>query len=300
MLNILDYTSICDNAATLEMIYIVKTVLNILKIAAPIFLIILSMLDVVRMVTNANMDQTAQSGRILKRMFSAVLIFLLASIIDLVFNVVGIPSLPSTQCWNEATKETVEVLKQAEKEAELAKEEERLQSAKDKEQEEYENRFEDYDDEPGYNAKSTAQKVVDFSKQFIGAPYNYGGPRAVDNPNAIFSPGTDCSGFISILYKHFGYDVGTYTGNMCYMGERVTSIDDLKVGDILCTGAAPTYSHVVMYVGRLKNGEGESSGVADGVPAVIHASNSAPFPSGGVKYTPLSSYSNAPMIRRLV
>lgn len=115
MFNILDYGSICDTAAELEMIYIIKSVWNILRIATPIILIIWCMFDVLAMVISPA-DKVNQGSTIIRRMFSATFVFLAGLIINVVLGILGQTGITNLECWNEATKEMVDAKYQAEEE----------------------------------------------------------------------------------------------------------------------------------------------------------------------------------------
>ena len=76
-------------------------------------------------------------------------------------------------------------------------------------------------------------KMVNFGLQFVGNPYRYGGTSLTN--------GTDCSGFIYSVYRHFGYNVprlGFYK-----MGKGVC-LDEAKAGDVVYYPG-----HYAMYMG---------------------------------------------------
>ena len=76
-------------------------------------------------------------------------------------------------------------------------------------------------------------KMVNYGMQFVGNPYRYGGTSLTN--------GTDCSGFIYSVYRHFGYNVprlGFYK-----MGKGVC-LDEAKPGDVVYYPG-----HYAMYAG---------------------------------------------------
>jgi len=83
---------------------------------------------------------------------------------------------------------------------------------------------------------TSGKAIVAYAKKFVGNPYRYGGTS--------LTHGTDCSGFVQSVYKHFGLNlprVDQYT-----VGKRV-SMSNLKPGDLL------SYSgHVAIYAGNGK------------------------------------------------
>ena len=76
-------------------------------------------------------------------------------------------------------------------------------------------------------------QMVNYGLQFVGNPYRYGGTSLTN--------GTDCSGFIYSVYRHFGYNVprlGFYK-----MGKGVC-LDEAKAGDVVYYPG-----HYAMYMG---------------------------------------------------
>ena len=118
---------------------------------------------------------------------------------------------------------------------------------------------------------ATGAAVVAYASQFIGNPYVYGG-------NSLTN-GIDCSGFTQQVFAHFGYSLPRTSDAQAYSGVGV-SWEDHQAGDII------VYSgHVAILTG-------------DG--GIVHASNSAPYPQGGIKYTSNALYRSYIAIRRIV
>ncbi len=101
--------------------------------------------------------------------------------------------------------------------------------------------------------------VIEYAKQFVGNPYVHGGRSLVT--------GTDCSGFTSLVYQHFGYTLswtpigqisqGTTVKNV-YAGSSKITAADLLPGDLLFyTNSAKAnlpypsnIGHVALYIGN--------------------------------------------------
>lgn len=88
-------------------------------------------------------------------------------------------------------------------------------------------------------------EIVNFSKQYLGTPYVWGGTN--------LTSGVDCSGFVYSVYKNFGITLNRSSKGMYASNGISVSKSELKPGDLLFfnTGGGGV-SHVGMYIG---NGE---------------------------------------------
>ncbi|WP_219226638.1 C40 family peptidase [Pedobacter antarcticus] len=106
-------------------------------------------------------------------------------------------------------------------------------------------------------------KLISFAKTMIGIPYRY----ASSNPNIGF----DCSGFVSYVFKNFGFSVPRSSPEFVAAGKPV-KLENAKVGDILIfTGSNPK-NRKIGHVGIVYKIDGDeiefihsSSGKAKGV-----------------------------------
>ena len=121
----------------------------------------------------------------------------------------------------------------------------------------------------GYSA--SGQAVVDYASQFIGNPYVWGGTSLTN--------GADCSGFVQSVFSHFGYSLPRVSDDQAGAGRGI-SYSESRAGDII------VYSgHVAILTG-------------DG--GIVHASNSAPYPQGGLTYSSTALSRPYIAIRRIV
>ena len=118
---------------------------------------------------------------------------------------------------------------------------------------------------------SSGQSIADFALQFVGNPYVWGGTSLTN--------GADCSGFVQSVYANFGYSLSRTSESQMYEGRSV-SYSEAQPGDLICYG-----SHVAIYLG---NGQ------------IVHASNSAPYPAGGIKVSDNAAYRTILSVRRIV
>lgn len=101
----------------------------------------------------------------------------------------------------------------------------------------------------GFNGNETSTEkgnaIVSYAKTFLGIPYVWGGKTPV---------GFDCSGFTSYVFRHFGYNVPTYSMNQAYVGKSV-KYSEMQPGDLIVY--EPKYvpsmdewvGHVSIYIG---------------------------------------------------
>lgn len=117
----------------------------------------------------------------------------------------------------------------------------------------------------------TGAAVVSYACQFVGKPYVYGG-------NSLTN-GTDCSGFIKLVYANFGVSLPRSSGSYLSVGRSVPYSQAMP-GDIICYAG-----HVALYMG---GGQ------------IVHASNSKPYPQGGIKISPNAEYRTILSVRRVL
>lgn len=119
---------------------------------------------------------------------------------------------------------------------------------------------------------STTEKrreIVNYALQWVGNKYVYGGTSLKN--------GTDCSGFTMRVFEHFNIKLDRSSSDQRSNGKKVSKP---KVGDLICY-----YGHVAIYIGDGK---------------IVHASNSKPYPSGGIKISDSYDYRSIASIRDVI
>ena len=123
---------------------------------------------------------------------------------------------------------------------------------------------------------TTLNQITSLACSYVGNPYVYGG---TDIENGI-----DCSAFVQYIYGKFGTNLPRTSKEQVKCGQEVNSIDEAKQGDLIFYADDSNRDgvetddevyHVAMYIGDGK---------------IVHASNEAPYPKGGIKI----SYVGAP------
>lgn len=114
-------------------------------------------------------------------------------------------------------------------------------------------------------------QIVNFALQYVGNPYVYGGTS--------LTKGADCSGFTYTVFKNFGINLLRVADDQMkgpsaslikqgYKKAVVVDISSIQAGDLIFYGSGNYASHVGIYMGNGK---------------IVHASNSQPYPAGGIK-----------------
>lgn len=84
-------------------------------------------------------------------------------------------------------------------------------------------------------------RVAAFATQFVGNPYVMGG-------NSLTN-GTDCSGFVMLVYANFGISLPRTTYGQSISGYGV-SADEIIPGDIISYGYDGVVTHSALYIGN--------------------------------------------------
>lgn len=83
---------------------------------------------------------------------------------------------------------------------------------------------------------TTGAAIAEYSLNFIGYPYLYGGT----SPS-----GWDCSGFVQYVFAQFGVSLPRTSGAMMSVGSPVGSLAEAQPGDIIASAG-----HAAIYIGN--------------------------------------------------
>lgn len=114
------------------------------------------------------------------------------------------------------------------------------------------------------------KKIAKYGCQYIGNKYVYGGTSLTN--------GVDCSGFTYRVYEAFNYTLPRTSYAQRSSGKEV-AYADAQPGDLICYSG-----HVGIYIGG---------------GYIVHASNSKPYPQGGIKVNK-ATYRKILSVRRII
>jgi len=97
--------------------------------------------------------------------------------------------------------------------------------------------------------KSPANRLIEFAKTMIGVPYRY----ASSNP----SIGFDCSGFVSYVFRNFGFTTPRSSSEFTDAGTPV-KLENAKVGDVLVFTGTNVRKRVAGHVGIIAKINGDT------------------------------------------
>lgn len=123
----------------------------------------------------------------------------------------------------------------------------------------------------GQGVSDVRVSLVNYSKQFLGNPYVWGGTS--------LTKGCDCSGYVMQIFKKYGYSLPRTSRQQATVGTKIKA-SEAKPGDLFFYAKAGRINHVAIYIG---NGQ------------VINASN----PKSGIKIN--NAYYRTPAaVRRII
>ncbi len=98
------------------------------------------------------------------------------------------------------------------------------------------------------------QAMIEYSRQFLGKPYVWGG----EDPNT----GADCSGFVGYVYRNFGISLPRCSYEQAETGVRIDAKDAVP-GDLIFYARNGVVYHVLMYIGDGKaiNAQSTATGI---------------------------------------
>lgn len=234
---------ICVEPDFLRIIYFIKIIINVIFIIVPIGVIVMGLIDLSKSTISSNEEEQKKKSKLfLKRIISAVLVFAVPWIVNVIMGLLGelTSNVNLADCWNNANSEKINDLAAlATNEERLKYEEEQKQlEAKRKELEEAEKeRAEQNTAKPNTNTNND-DSTIEGNVIFIGDS------RTVGMCNTVqISDNEDCS----IADNGKGYDWLTGTEIANKLDEKLKGnpksyvVINMGVNDLKTNGIAENY-----------------------------------------------------------
>ena len=273
-----------NNCLNVDLLYIMsylRTIVDALKIIAPLVLIIAISVDILKAVVARDQDGIAKNlKRIPNRLLLCALIILLPTIVEFIVGNVESTN-QSIACFKSATKENVQVayqdlalslIKSAEEQVNLNPYEAKVsmdeiysaimhiddqnlaKTLKERadaiEEKLNSSRSSSSSHSSGGHSFSSSDigrsDIVSYANNFIGLQYIWGGTS--------LSSGVDCSGFVLNIMQHFGINMPRTAAEQSQVGTLITGIENARPGDLLFYRSENGVSHVAIYAGK-ENGQ---------------------------------------------
>ena len=259
----------CTDYGLLTILDVMRQILDLIQLIAPIILMVGLGIQFTQLLVNP--DDKKKQKALLNKFIAALLCFFVPFLVNLSLSLVPeeIGSFQLGACWDTA-RVSREVLK---------KENSAYVATTDREPKTFVISPDEYDDpevthqEGVGSGSATGRAIVAYAKEFLGQPYVWGGTWNGEKPYT----GTDCSGFVQGVYRHFGINL-----------TRTTSTQWADTSSYTLVTGTPQAGDVVMYDGHVAilTGNGEE---------IIHASN----PTDGIKLSPSYKYRSILGIMRI-
>ena len=259
----------CTDYGLLTILDVMRQILDLIQLIAPIILMVGLGIQFTQLLVNP--DDKKKQKALLNKFIAALLCFFVPFLVNLSLSLVPeeIGSFQLGACWDTA-RVSREVLK---------KENSAYVATTDREPKTFVISPDEYDDpevthqEGVGSGSATGRAIVAYAKEFLGQPYVWGGTWNGEKPYT----GTDCSGFVQGVYRHFGINL-----------TRTTYTQWADTASYTLVTGSPQAGDVVMYDGHVAilTGNGEE---------IIHASN----PTDGIKLSPSYKYRSILGIMRI-
>ena len=130
------FLNVCTNPDFLSVISYLKLLIDIICFIIPIALIIMSSIDVSKIVLNPDPKNSKKATSMLvKRTIAAVAVFFIPTFVSIILGLIGTVNYSLTACWSNAQKTTIQVYRAA-REEEKAQEKAKIQEQRENEEKE--------------------------------------------------------------------------------------------------------------------------------------------------------------------
>ena len=219
----------CNDYGLVGILDVSRKLMNLIQLIVPIILIVMFAVQLTNMVINPE-DNKLKKG-LYNKFIAAVIVFMIPIITDAVLKMMPEQfSIPA--CWEQA-KVSAEVVRSQNNTYISINDNSRLSPVLPN-YDSYKNGSSDNDSGSASTGtgqgSATGKAIVSYAKQFVGKRYVWGGTWNGELPYT----GTDCSGFVQGVYKHFGISLPRDTYSQWAAKSTYTLVNgEIKAGDLV-------------------------------------------------------------------
>lgn len=192
----------CRDYGLVNILNVIHTVFSFIQIIVPILLLVMILFQFTNLVINPDLKNGLKKAT--NKFIAAVVIFLLPVFVDVLLGILPVSkSFQVASCWKSA-KSSAEVLgskravyinpKTGKKKVNVLINPNEYKPGIDKKESGEDRKF---------SGTARGKEIVNYAKSFVGQRYVYGGSWNGEVPYT----GTDCSGFVQGVFKHFGINL---------------------------------------------------------------------------------------------
>ena len=212
----------CSDYTLAGILDITRKIFELIQFIVPIVLIIGATIQFVQLTINPELKDGFR--KVLNKLIAALIVFLLPTLVDVVFSATS-EDVQLSACWTQAKTVASEigfgggnyVTTDSDKNSVW------LDPIS----------FNKISNIGGVSSKGSSkqQAIVEYAEQFVGEEYSYGGYWNGEMP---YTP-TDCSGFVTGVFRHFGIDLPRGVNMFGYDTSlyTVVSESDIQPGDVV-------------------------------------------------------------------
>ena len=224
-----DLGSCCNDVSLSVSLNVARRILNLIQLIVPILLIVFAMIGFIKLLNNPETKNGTKS--IINKFLAAVVVFIVPIIVDILLGVIP-NSFQLAACWKDASYVEEKIRANTYDYAPIY------------DNNDYKKIIRNDDYEKGdktiggggsgqstvvRQGSATGQAIVVYAKSYVGKPYVWGGDWNGEVPYT----GTDCSGFVQGVYKHFGIQLERTTSEQWADTSKYTVASDIRAGDLI-------------------------------------------------------------------
>lgn len=233
----------CSDYAIVGILNTTRSVFNVIQLVVPIILILAATIQFLQLTINPELKDGFR--KILNKVIAAIIIFLLPMLVDVVLSASS-TNFSIAECWqqssiisNESVFGSSNFISTPDEKNAVWKDPMSLSMITNMGSE-YMNKG----GNRGGSARGSArgQEIVNYASQFIGEAYEYGGYWDGEIP---YTP-TDCSGFVTGVFRHFGIELPRGLNMFGYDTSLYDEVSEseMQAGDVIMYDG-----HVGIYTG---------------------------------------------------